>query len=76
MSTILSFLVLAAEEHEEASKVPFYIAGGIAAGWAVLLSLFGITRENFPSSKGAARGVMAISALVVLGAMATAVATG
>jgi hypothetical protein len=77
MSTITALFALAAETvEEEASKTPFYIAGGVAAGWAVLVSFLGITRENFPATKGAARGVMAISAVVVVAAMAAAVATG
>lgn len=78
LSTILAFVAFAAGEagHEETSKTPFYIMGGIAAAYGVLLAFFGLTKENFPATKGAARGVYALSALVVLGAMTTSVLTG
>jgi plastocyanin len=57
------------------SKVPFYVAGGALAVWAVIIALFGITRPGFPGSKGGRRGVIGASALLVLAAMGTAVAT-
>jgi plastocyanin len=57
------------------SKVPFYVAGGALALWAVLLAGFGITRPGFPGSKGGRRGVIGASALLVVAAMGTAVAT-
>jgi plastocyanin len=57
------------------SKVPFYVAGGVLALWAVLLAAFGITRPGFPGSKGGRRGVIGASALLVVAAMGTAVAT-
>ena len=60
---------------EETSKVPFYIAGGVLVAWALLVSLFAIRRETFPSSEGQSRGVMAISVLLIAAAMATAVIT-
>ena len=74
-----AFLIFAAEAVEEAesSKAPFYITAGLLAGWAVLVSLLGIRRhENWPSSDGAARGIMAISALLVVATMAGAVVSG
>ena len=57
------------------SKVPFYVAGGALALWAVVIALFGITRPGFPGSKGGRRGVIGASALLVVAAMGTAVAT-
>ena len=57
------------------SKVPFYVAGGVLAAWAVLLAAFGITHPGFPSSKGARRGVIGASFLLVLGATSMAVVT-
>jgi len=57
------------------SKVPFYVAGGALVLWAVALAVFGITRPGFPGSKGARRGVVGASALLVIAAMTTAVAT-
>jgi uncharacterized cupredoxin-like copper-binding protein len=65
-------LVLAAEK----SKVPFYIAGGLLALWALVLSLgIGLRRADFPSSLTQQRAVMAISAVLALVAVATAVIT-
>ncbi len=66
--------VLAAEVVEP-SKTPFFIAGGALAAWAVVLSAIGLSRPEFPGNAAAARGVMAISAVLVLAAMAAAVAT-
>jgi hypothetical protein len=57
------------------SKVPFFIVGGGLAAWAVILAALGLSRADFPGSPAAARGVMAISALLVAGAMVAAVAT-
>jgi hypothetical protein len=71
-----ALLVLAAEAAEETSKTAFYLAGGALAAWAVILAAVGLTRPEFPGSDGAARGVMAISTLLVIAAMAAAVATG
>jgi hypothetical protein len=31
----------------EPSKTPFYLAGGLLAGWAVLLGAFGFTHPDF-----------------------------
>jgi plastocyanin len=64
--------VLAASEP---SKVPFYVMGGVLAGWAVVLSVIGLTQPDFPGSAARARAVMGISAVLVLGTMTSAVAT-
>ena len=72
---LASLITFAAEEAAEPSKVPFYICGGLLAVWAVLIGLFAIRRETFPASQGQARGVMAISVVLILAAMATAVIT-
>ena len=74
LATLIAF---AAEEAEEGSKTLFYIFGGALAIWAVVVSAIGIRRhEAFPPSRGAARGVMAISVVLILAAMASAVLTG
>ena len=75
---MLHALILLAQEHveEEASKTPYYIAGGVLAAFAVLVSVAGISRiGTFPSSKGQARGVIGLAALLVLAAMASAIIT-
>jgi hypothetical protein len=74
---LATLLTLAAETaEEEPSKTLFYILGGAAAVWAVVLFAIGMRSPTFPGSPGAQRGVIAVSVLVVLGAMASAVLTG
>jgi plastocyanin len=68
MSTLLVFAAAP-------SKVPFYIAGGALALWAVALGVFGIRRPGFPGSNRGRRGVLGVSALLVVTAMTAAVAT-
>ncbi len=64
--------VLAAEK----SKVPYYIAGGVLVVWALFVSVvLGRRNPNFPSSIGAQRAVMAISAVLVLATVSMAVVT-
>jgi plastocyanin len=60
----------------EKSKVPFYIAGGVLVAWALILSLgIGLRKPSFPSTLGAERAVIAISAVLVLATVSMAVAT-
>lgn len=51
----------------------FYIAGGVLAAWAVLVSLIGVKSPNFPGSKATARAVSAISLILVAAAIGTAI---
>ena len=68
--------VFAATEGHESSKAFFYVAGAVLAVFAVLISLVGISRiGSFPSSKGQARGVIGLAALLVVVAMASAIVT-
>ena len=74
LATLIAFA--ASEEGHESSKTLFYVCGGLLAAWAVLVSAFGIrAHDTFPSSQGAARGVMGISVLLILVAMASAIIT-
>lgn len=57
------------------SKTPFFIVGGALALWAVVVAAVGINRPDFPANAVAARGVMAISFVLMAGAMIAAVAT-
>ena len=66
-------LILAAAEEQHKSEAPFFIAGAILVAFAVLISVLGFTRPDFPGSAMAARGVMALSAALVLAAMSMAV---
>ena len=64
--------ILAAEK----SKVPFYIAGGVLVAWALIVSVgLGLRRPDFPGGLSGQRAVIAISAVLVLGAVSTAVIT-
>lgn len=62
-----------AAHHVEHAKTAFYVAGGLLALWAVVLSAIGLSRPNFPGGLG--RLVILVSALLVVAAMATAVIT-
>jgi hypothetical protein len=53
----------------------FHVCGGILAGWALLVSFLGITRENFPGTDGTARIVGAISVVLVVTAIGTGIYT-
>jgi hypothetical protein len=68
---VLTLLLTAGEP----SKVPFYFAGGALALWAVVLAGIGLTRPSFPYSDRGARGVIAISLVLVAIAIAMAVVT-
>lgn len=54
----------------------FHVCGALLAIWAVLVSFLGITREGFPSTKTAARLVGAISVVLVVLAIGSAILTG
>jgi hypothetical protein len=72
----LTALILAAEAGgEEHSKTAFYLFGGLLAVWAVVLSAIGMASATFPATTGAKRGVIGLTALFMVGAMATAVIT-
>jgi hypothetical protein len=71
----LSAVVLAAESEAEPSKTAFYIFGGLLVLWAVSLASIGMSQATFPATVAAKRGVIALTALLVIGAMATAVIT-
>lgn len=68
-------LILAVEEEAEPSKTAFYVCGGLLAVWAVVLSGIGMSSATFPATAGAKRGVIGLTALFMVAAMATAVIT-
>ena len=73
---LTALITFAAEEGAEPSKTLFYIFGGLLAVWAVVVSAIGIRgHATFPPSKKAGRGVMTISIVLVVLAMASAVIT-
>jgi plastocyanin len=64
--------ILAAEK----SKVPFYVAGGLLVSWALIVSLaLGLRQPRFPGGQGGERAVIAISVVLVLAAVSSAVLT-
>jgi hypothetical protein len=76
---VLHAVILFAQEavEEEASKTPYYIAGGALAAFAVIISVIGIRgHEHFPGSKGGRNIAMLLAAVLVAATMATAVLTG
>jgi hypothetical protein len=73
---MLHSLVIAASDiaGKSPDKTAFYVMGGLLAFWAVVVSAIGISRhEEWPATARAAHGVMGISVVLVLGAMAAAV---
>jgi hypothetical protein len=72
-----ALLIFAAEliEEEEPSKVPFYVLGGLAACWAIVLFAVGMRSPDFPGSAAAQRGVITVSFVLVAATMASAVLT-
>ena len=59
----------------EPSHVPFFIAGGALAVWAVVLSWVGLTRPEFPFAAAGQRAVMGISFVLAVVAIAMAIVT-
>jgi hypothetical protein len=56
---------------------PFWFVGGAAALWALILTFaFGLRSEDFPRTDGQMRTVMLISAVLVAGAIGTAIYGG
>ena len=71
-----ALIVFASTEGEESSKTLFYLAGGLLAVFAVVISVIGIRGiDSFPAGKAQTRGVIGIAALLVLFAAASAIIT-
>jgi hypothetical protein len=51
----------------------FYIAGLVLAAWALIVTAVGVMREDFPRTPGATRLVGAISILLVVAAIGSAI---
>jgi plastocyanin len=73
LAKIASLLVLAAAS--EKSKTPFYVAGALLAGWAVLVSVLGLRQAEFPRTRGDSRAVMGVSVALVATVVAMALVT-
>ena len=68
----MSTLLLAASG---TSKVPFFIAGGALAAWAVILAAIGLNRPDFPGDLRGQRAVIAITFTIAVIAIAMAIVT-
>jgi hypothetical protein len=69
-----ALIALAAETAgEHADHTLFYVVGGLAALYGVVIAIIGIKKPDFPKTQGAARGVFALSTVIVAAAMASAV---
>jgi hypothetical protein len=68
---MLTALLAAAEP----SKVPFYIAGGVLALWAVVLAAIGLSRPEFPYRPSGQRGVIGISFVLIVITIAASILT-
>jgi hypothetical protein len=73
LATLLIFAQETAEH--ESSKTAFYVLGLLAAVWAIVLFAVGMRSSSFPGSQGAQRGVIAVSVVIVIAAMASSVFT-
>ena len=58
------------------SKVPWFIAGGVLAVYAVVLAFVGLRSPDFPGSQRGERGVIALTAALVVIAIAMAIISG
>jgi hypothetical protein len=54
----------------------YHVFGVLLAAWAVLVSVFGITHEDFPATRGAQRAVAAVSVLLAAATIGSAIYTG
>jgi len=54
----------------------FHVCGALCAAWALLVSFLGITRENFPGSDARFRVVAAVSVILAIAAIGSAIYTG
>jgi hypothetical protein len=76
---MLHALVVFASEAagEGSSHVPFYVAGLLLVGFAVIVSALGIMRpDRFAEGSAIRSAVVGVAALLVVGVCATAVITG
>jgi plastocyanin len=53
----------------------FHVVGALLALWALVVTGLGVTRPDFPGKGGGQKVVMAISAVLVAGAIGTAIGT-
>ena len=76
MLNAFSTLLAVVEGEAEKSKTPFYILGCVFGAWAIVLFLIGQKSQTFPSSRGQAIGLGAVSVALAVAAGALAVVVG
>jgi hypothetical protein len=54
----------------------YEVCGVLFAAWAVIVSFLGITREDFPATAGAQRGIAIVSVLLAVATIGSAIYTG
>ncbi|MGZ4165248.1 MAG: hypothetical protein ACXVR1_08485 [Solirubrobacteraceae bacterium] len=59
----------------ETSKTPFFLIGGALAVYAVILATIGIQRPGFPFNARGQRGVIVVTAVMVVLAIGAAILT-
>jgi hypothetical protein len=59
----------ATEEHK--SEAPFFFIGGALALFAIVISVVGFKKPDFPGTASAARGVMTLGLTLTLATMAS-----
>ena len=57
------------------NHTPFFIAGGVLALWAVVLSAIGLSRSSFPADDKMTRVIIAFTGLLVVATLGTAIGT-
>ncbi|HVF77375.1 MAG TPA: hypothetical protein VNA28_03680 [Solirubrobacteraceae bacterium] len=62
-----------AAEEEHKSEAPFFIVGGMLALFAIVISIIGFKKPDFPASASAARGVMTLGLTLTLATMASVI---
>ena len=79
LATILATAEQAAEagghaaEEEHKSELPFFVLGGELALFAIVISVIGFKRPEFPGNAGAARSVMTLGLALTVATMASIV---
>lgn len=79
MSVLLTILAAAeagaehAVEEEHKSEAPFFLLGGVLATFALVISVIGMKKPDFPGTASASRGVMALSVALVVATMCSVI---
>ena len=70
-----ALFIFAHAERAERSKTLFYVLGPVFPAWAIVVSVLGFRKAEFPGGQTGQRVVCTVSVLLALTVMALAVAT-